>query len=150
MNGVLQTTPAEHVEAAERIAAEAKTVNQQKRRVLKELAGLVGEKLGREATTNFIEYHNDDADMGFMQEVAREVRKKKGETAVVFLTCGSMKESSGQFLVAGKKEVVQGCAKEVAELLEGKGGGGGETFQGKVGSFKKRKEVVKLIQEKSQ
>jgi misacylated tRNA(Ala) deacylase len=51
----------------------------------------------------------------------------------------------GQFILQGPQALVAETGKQVAELLQGKGGGRGNTFQGRAGSFKRRNEVVELL-----
>lgn len=149
LNTILQSNPEGHVAAATRIVGEVKSLAQQNKALLKELAGFLGKELAAVAiSTNdrLVELHREDADMAFLQAVAKIVTDEaKKEDLVLFLTCGGGGGGEAQFLLIGPKEFVQHVGKEVAGLLEGKGGGRPGTFQGKCASLKKRKEVIEML-----
>ncbi|HLO68582.1 MAG TPA: hypothetical protein VK188_16275 [Holophaga sp.] len=111
-----------------------------------ELAGLVVESLAaREGA--LAEHHFEGRDAGFLQKAARrlmEVAPAKG----VFLTATAGGQSFF-VLAAGSAAAldVAGLGRQVAELLEGRGGGSAGFFQGKAGNLARRQEAVARIQE---
>ncbi len=80
--------------------------------------------------------------MGAKQEAAG------GEEEVTVMFLSFSEGEAGQFLLLGPKAFVESVGKDVAAMLQGKGGGRGNTFQGRAGSFKRRKEVVELLKTK--
>lgn len=109
-----------------------------------ELAGLVVESLAaREG--RLAEHHFEGRDAGFLQKAARrlmEAAPAKG----IFLTA----TSGGQHffvLAAGSASTldVAGVGRQVAELLEGRGGGSAGFFQGKAGSLARRQQAVEML-----
>jgi len=65
--------------------------------------------------------------MSFLQSVMKVVTDDtpagKKESLVMFMTCGGAGNSEGQFLLVGPKDFTQAVGKDVAALLDGKGGG---------------------------
>ncbi len=71
LNVILQTSPADHTSSATRIVNEAKTLAQQKKKIMKDLAVFVGQHLIKERNgSKLVELHRDDVDMSFLQGVA--------------------------------------------------------------------------------
>ena len=92
-----------------------------------------------------VEAHVEGRDMAFLQKLARGVLALDPAKAV-FLTS----EASGQglfVLSAGEATQmdVQGLGRQVAAILEAKGGGSGRTFQGKAPTLANRAEALASI-----
>ncbi len=94
----------------------------------------------------FVEAHFDDADMGFLQRVARRFGSAD-HSGIALLTASGAKGSC--FLVAGGKTCavdVQAAGRAVAEALGGRGGGSGSLFQGKVESLSQRPRALLVLE----
>jgi Ser-tRNA(Ala) deacylase AlaX len=88
--------------------------------------------------------HWPGRDLPFLQRVARDVHEREPGLAL-FLTCG---EGDGAFLLsAGEASTldVASAGPRVAEILRGRGGGRGGTFQGKATGLDRRHEVAALL-----
>lgn len=89
--------------------------------------------------------HWAERDLPFLQRVAREFVKLAPDR-VVLLTAGG--EGQGAFLLcAGEKTSldVTAAGRQVAEILEGRGGGSGRIFQGKASALARRMEALARI-----
>jgi len=85
-------------------------------------------------------------DLPFLQRVAREVGQVAPDR-VVLLTAGEGKK--GAFLLgAGERAAIDvpTVGKQVAEILDGRGGGAGRVFQGKAKDLSRREEAVRLLE----
>jgi misacylated tRNA(Ala) deacylase len=145
LNITLQCAAVEHVAAATRINNDVKSLMQQKRKLMKDLAVFIGQNAVREGH-KLVDVHRDDADMSFLQATAKAAQDAAGAAAselVLFLSFSD--GEGGQFILQGPQALVNETGKQVSELLQGKGGGRGNTFQGRAGSFKRRSEVVDLL-----
>ena len=81
----------------------------------------------------------------FLQRLAREL-EALDPTRAVFLTAGEGDE--GFFLLSageGSAVDVPELGPRIAEVLEGKGGGKGRVFQGRVSRLSKRDEAAGLL-----
>jgi len=89
--------------------------------------------------------HWADRDLPFLQRVAREATRLAPQR-VVFLTSGEGEE--GAFLLSAGEAAdmdVPAVGKQVAEVLGGRGGGSGRTFQGKATGLTRRGEALALL-----
>lgn len=89
-----------------------------------------------------LEQHFDDVDTGFLQRVARRLsRAAPGKAA---LLTGSGPKGHAFALAAGEGLALdlQALGREVAGILEGRGGGSGSMFQGTAGSLSRRPDAV--------
>eukprot|EP01087_Luapelamoeba_hula_P019577 TRINITY_DN6495_c0_g1_i2.p1 TRINITY_DN6495_c0_g1~~TRINITY_DN6495_c0_g1_i2.p1 ORF type:complete len:271 (-),score=76.76 TRINITY_DN6495_c0_g1_i2:35-847(-) len=86
LNDSLHTQPSQHVTTTVRMAADIKAFSQQQRSLMKELAGFIARDLfasvggssensaeQQQQPLRFIEYHREDADLGFLQTVASAI-----------------------------------------------------------------------------
>jgi alanyl-tRNA synthetase len=100
-----------------------------------------------EGGEGLVEGHFDAQDAGFLHRLARAWLEAGGE-GIAFLTCANDKGS--YFLLAVDSSgnlVLPDLGPRVAELLDGKGGGKGEIYQGRAGSLEKRGEVMDMLKE---
>ena len=112
-------------------------------------------RLAEEAATRlaaagdpFIEAHFDGVDAGFLQRVGSGIAAAE-EPRLALLTASN--EKGDFFALAASTSCpcdLRLLGGEVAEILEGRGGGSAELFQGKAGSFKKRDNAVRLLKSK--
>ena len=134
-----------------------------------ELAGVVGLKLGQlkqasrrqkalaghlaDAVADglvgrdgpLVEAHFDDADMGFLQRIARRFGASPRE-GLAFLTAEG--EGGSCFVLAAGAEStldVQEAGRRVAAALGGRGGGSGRLFQGKAASLARRTDALEAL-----
>ena len=109
-----------------------------------ELATAAGQALaaGRETVAAA---HWATRDLPFLQRVAREVARLAPDR-VILLTAGEGEQ--GAFLLAAGAQAridLPAAGRRVAELLEGRGGGSGRTFQGKAFRLTRREEALARI-----
>ena len=94
-----------------------------------------------------VEAHFDDADAGFLQSIARRLAERDTSRAGL-LTATS---GSGSFFVlfctAGYDVDLTAIGPQVAELLDGRGGGSANLFQGKAGSLERRREALAVLED---
>jgi Ser-tRNA(Ala) deacylase AlaX len=92
-----------------------------------------------------LDAHFDGVDAGFLKAVAQRLQDALGARVALLTADGA---GGGAFvLVAGADATldVRAAGQRVAELLGGRGGGAGRTFQGRVGSLARRGEAVAAL-----
>jgi len=92
-----------------------------------------------------VEAHFDDADLGFLQQVARRCCASHRAGALLLTASGVQ---GACFVVAAGDESaldVQAAGRRIAAALEGRGGGSGRIFQGKADSLARRVEAVEML-----
>lgn len=96
-----------------------------------------------------IEAHFVDRDLGFLQNVARQLIEHAPEKAV-FLTSAIDSESFFA-LAAGERSGLDAGAvgRELCRPLKGKGGGSGRLFQGRVGDLGGRADALEILRRKA-
>ncbi|HHI68561.1 MAG TPA: hypothetical protein ENJ97_04460 [Planctomycetes bacterium] len=121
-----------------------KALEKERKRLVGEAARLHGEALaGGEG--GLAEGHFPEGDGQFLFLVSKAAfRKSPGK--VLFLTAGG--EGKGFFLLAAGPEWKGDLGKagaEAARIMEGRGGGKGNAFQGKVAGFARREEALDAV-----
>jgi Ser-tRNA(Ala) deacylase AlaX len=125
-----------------------KEAGRRERALLGRLAEVVGEGLVSR-TEAVVEAHFDGGDPGLLQQVARRFAASE-HPGLAFLTASGDKGSF--FVVAaggGGTRDAQTAGRRATEILDGRGGGSGAIFQGKVGSLERRGEVVAALWEEA-
>ncbi len=92
-----------------------------------------------------VDHHLDGQDAGFLGKAARAVLARN-ERKVLLLT--ALKGGQAAFVVAaapGGPLDLAGLGREIAALLDGRGGGNAPVFQGKAGSLERREQAVALL-----
>lgn len=123
---------------------QAKEQGRTVRRLQEELADAAARELAGKGEP-IVEAHWDDRDLPFLQRVAREL-DAVAPSCGALLTAGD--DASGFFLVSAGPSAPLDVAKvgpEVGELLEGRGGGAGRLYQGRVGSWARRDDAVAVL-----
>ncbi|KNC53674.1 alanyl-tRNA synthetase domain-containing protein 1 [Thecamonas trahens ATCC 50062] len=95
--------------------------------------------------------HQPAGDAAFAKSAAARIHETH-PGLVVFVTCGSESGAGIFTLVAAAepgKSLVDAVGKQAASLMDGRGGGKGGKFQGKVANLGARGEVVALIEARS-
>jgi len=72
--------------------------------------------------------------------------KEHTKDCVVMVSAGETK-TGGMFVINGPENIVAAIGPKISEMLEGKGGGKKNRYQGKANSFKKLPDVRKLVEE---
>ncbi len=122
-----------------------KTAERRVHRLERQLARQVARRLGG-ADTPVVEAHFDDTNAGFLQLVARHLSVDAG-ARIAFLTASDAGEHFFLLATGADSSVQLGePGAQVAELLDGRGGGSGTLFQGKAGSLSRRCEAVALLE----
>jgi len=117
----------------------------QERMMRDELADAASDALAHRPE-DLIEAHFKSGDPAFLQSLAHKLQEKS-RTKAALLTAGN--EGDGFFVVVAGDRVgcdVQALGRQVAILLNGKGGGTGRIFQGRVRTLAKRKDALALFQ----
>jgi len=92
-----------------------------------------------------VDHHLEGQDAGFLGKAARAVLARN-ERKVLLLT--ALKGGQAAFVVAaapGGPLDLAGLGREIAALLDGRGGGNAPVFQGKAGSLERREQAVALL-----
>ncbi|KAG0432928.1 hypothetical protein HPB47_020390 [Ixodes persulcatus] len=144
LNTLLKCGPEEHAAMADKLAKSLKLANKNALSVLRDLA-LAEANLFKQLDPlpKFFSFHRREADAEFMSIFANEVGNKD---VLLFLTAGDEK-GSGQFLLAGRDEIVSAYGSRVCQLLDGKGFMKHGKFQGKANCLSKRGKVEDLLRE---
>lgn len=88
--------------------------------------------------------HFDDADAGFLQQVARAIASE-ADDRVALLTAGPGREGAFVVVSGGAGIDLVQAGRAVAEALAGRGGGGGPIFQGKAGDLSRRAAALEVL-----
>lgn len=145
LRATLETSDDEMVQVA---AAKLERLKDAERRVNVLNSALATEAAARLAssTSAVIDGHFDGADASFLQAVARELTARAAER-VALLTATS---PAGSFFVLCRGPEcaidLSAAGQDVAGLLQGRGGGGDEQFQGKAGSLRQRPEAIACLE----
>ncbi|MCB9638364.1 MAG: alanyl-tRNA editing protein [Myxococcales bacterium] len=87
-----------------------------------------------------IVYHREGGDMGFLQRLAGRCQALDA-ARLVLLTASEKSKGEGVFLLVGPEAQVRTYGPQVAETLQGKGGGAKGRFQGKAQRIEGREEI---------
>jgi alanyl-tRNA synthetase len=121
-----------------------KELSRRSRRLAEELADTIAASM-IDSSDPIVDVHWEDRDMAFLLRVARTV------VAAAPRTCGLITASGDGgsiFVVIGGTDSgveLEEIGPRVAEMLDGRGGGRGEIFQGKAGTLERREEAVELL-----
>lgn len=124
--------------------AQLKDAERRRKRLEKELGEAVAASLvHREGA--LVEAHFEDADMGFLQEIARRF-SASSHAGLAFLTAAGAKGACFVVAAGGASAAdAQAAGRKAAEALGGRGGGAGALFQGKAESLARRREAVEAL-----
>lgn len=132
-----------HVQAVERMQAEAKQLDKERRLLQTELASLLGQSLAEGAQPAFL--YRPDAGMEYLRQVAN-VARAANPNLVALLAAGS---GPGVFLLVGPDQKLKQVGPRIAQALGGRGGGSGGLFQGKADKLDNLEEALALLRESS-
>lgn len=144
LRAVLGAADDDLVEAVGLRIQQIKDAQRAERNATEELAVATADRLALEEGPTVVA-HWPTRDLAFLQRVAREL-DRPGSGRVVFLTCGE--GDDGSFVLsagdASGLDVPQ-VGTRVAEVLDGRGGGSGRVFQGRVKALSRRAEAARLL-----
>lgn len=144
LRGVLGVSDDELVGGVESRLDQVKDAGRTIRRLEERLTSLLAERFVASPEAISVE-HLAGHGLPFLQRIAREV-EALDPTRAVFLTAGEGEE--GFFLLAAGADStldVPELGPRIAEVLEGKGGGKGRVFQGRVRRLSRRGEAALLL-----
>ncbi|MBN2495132.1 MAG: alanyl-tRNA editing protein [Deltaproteobacteria bacterium] len=125
LNDLLSCGPADHPAAVSRLQAAIRDAGLQKRRLEAELAEELAARLAAGGQPACLQ--RAEADMGFMQSVARAFLRLRPD-GLALLTGG---QRQGFFVLAGPEVRLDELGAVVAAALHGRGGSGAGLYQGK-------------------
>jgi len=125
--------------------AELKELRRELEQEREAMARTVGESLAA-TPAGLVESHFEDRDGGFLRQVANAANRRD-RSRLVFLTATC--DGGCLFLISGSPtdDRVRDLGPRVAELLGGRGGGRGGSFQGKGDDLTRRDEAVLLLRD---
>lgn len=141
---ILTTGPNEHVKSIERIQKNSKGFQRNCKSFLKEIAKLEALELIETAKTQgYICKHREDGDMDYIN-LFINVLKESVCDCTVLVAAGETKQG-GTFVLNGPESIVANIGPKISEILDGKGGGKKNRYQGKSNSFKRLGDVEQVI-----
>lgn len=143
LRSALDTSDEDLVQITQLKLEQLKEAQRQQKRLSSQLAEAVAETLAGRPDA-LVEAHFDDAEMSFLQQVARRVTGD-GREGVLFLTA-SHGDDHFFVLACGPGGAIDlpALGKEVATALGGRGGGSGQLFQGKTASLAERERALEI------
>lgn len=145
LRGVLGVSDAELVEAAQGRLDQLKAANRAVRQAEGAYAAALGVNWASRDGSVFVE-HWSDKELPFLQSVARALLEERPD-AVCFFTAG---EGEGAFVLSAgvaSEADVPALGARVAEILSGRGGGKGQTYQGRASDLGRRHEAASVLEE---
>ena len=143
---LLSTGPEEHVKSIEKIQKNAKSLQRSCKSYLKEIAKLEALQMVDVAKSEgYICRHREDGDMDYINVFINELKEHTNEC--VMLVSGGDNKMGGMFILTGPENVVVNAGPKISELLDGKGGGKKNRYQGKAGNFKKISQAENILKD---
>ncbi|MGM0556472.1 MAG: alanyl-tRNA editing protein [Myxococcota bacterium] len=146
INEILSCGPDDYLHTISKLIDDAKTAQRELRSAREELSARLGRALARQ-NGRFVAAHRSERDFKFLEAVAVAALDVDG-TDVVFLTASESPSGEGVFLLAASAEFVDAHGDDVAEMLDGRGGGRPGRYQGKAGAIQGREEVIDFLRDK--
>lgn len=140
---LLGASDQELVPALQEKLSQLAELGRQLRRTQEAWAELLGRELARQAGP-LASWHGQGVELPFLQAVAKAFL---GSCPGGVLLATSEGGNSGFFLLAGQRPDLPALGKAVAEVLGGRGGGTGATYQGKCPSLAQRQRALERLQE---
>ena len=143
---ILSTGPDDHVKSIEKIHKNSKGLQRNCKSFLKEIAKLEAAQLVELAKKQgYICKHREDGDMDYINVFVNELREHE-KNCLMMVATGEIK-TGGMFVVNGPENIVTKIGPKISEVLDGKGGGKKNRYQGKAASFKKLSDVETIIKD---
>lgn len=141
---LLGAPDAELAAVAEQKLAQLQAADRRARHLEDALAEALAEALASRPEA-VVDHHLEGQDAGFLGKVARAALARNGRKALLLT---GLKGGQAAFVVAaapGGPLDPAVLGREIAALLEGRGGGNAPVFQGKAGSLERRGEALALL-----
>ena len=143
---ILSTGPDDHVISIEKIHKSSRGLQRNCKSFLREIAKLEALQVIETAKLKgYICKHRDDGDMDYINVFVNELNEHVKD-CVLMISTGEIK-TGGMFVINGPENIISTIGPRVSQVLEGKGGGKKNRYQGKASSFKKLSDVEKIIEE---
>jgi Ser-tRNA(Ala) deacylase AlaX len=140
LNSLLSCGPDDYVDSVSKLIDDAKSAERDLRSAREELSARLGRALARE-NGRMVVAHRAEEDFKFLESVAQSALDVDG-TDVVLLTASQKPTGEGIFLLASTAEFVDEVGDDIAEILEGRGGGRPGRYQGRANAVEKREDAV--------
>jgi len=145
LRGLLSCGAEEHFEMIKKSQTEYRTLAKAHKNLQSEVAIFLAEKLlstNEKEPHRVISLHREDADIAFFSSIANSILKESPNSVCLFM---SGQGGEGMFLLQTQSDDIVPFGKKVAELLNGRGGGKNNRFQGKVKDLEKFPEAVEYL-----
>lgn len=145
---VLSCGPDEHASRVEKLFETQKLIFRDLKATQTELAESVAKDLLTQCeshSTNVVHYHRTGGDLAFLQTVLGHLNAFK-ESIVIILAI-SQAQDEGIILLAGPAAFIAQHGKQLAQLIDGKGGGRNGVFQGKAKALDNLDAMVTRVKE---
>jgi len=146
LRGLLSCGSDEFVETVTRSQSDAKFMIKENKSLKQEVSEYRAKDLVKQAKDNnstVISLLMEDSNLQSLLSIAQIILKEY-EEAICLLACGNPK-GEGQFVVVSSKLDVAPIGKEIATCLDGRGGGKGTRFQGKVNNLSKFNDAIEIV-----
>lgn len=110
-----------------------------------ELAEAMAKDLLAQCGSGVVHYHRTGGDLAFLQTVLGHLDAIKDSVVIVLAI--SQAQDEGIFLLAGPAAFVTQHGKQLAQVIDGKGGGRNGVFQGKAKALSKLDDMVARLKE---
>mmetsp|Transcript_36602 Transcript_36602/g.91760 ORF Transcript_36602/g.91760 Transcript_36602/m.91760 type:complete len:452 (-) Transcript_36602:48-1403(-) len=128
----------QHLDAVQKLQLDLRNERRSRTRVETAFASATASRLhaqARSSPDHVVLYTTEEFDNAFIQAVSVQVEalnKEMGSTdSTVFLSCTTAGSTAGTFVIIGPESLLREHGKEVSSLVDGKGGGRGQRFQGR-------------------
>lgn len=139
LNRLLTTPPAEHAASVERLLADQKRLAKARQAVLRELATHLGRAVG-EGDAAVVHVEREGADLSVLRAIADAALRLRPDLRLLLT-------GDGVFMVAGPAPVVQAAGPDIAAILDGRGGGRGDRYQGKAARLGAASEALQRLRD---
>lgn len=142
--------PSFHIDLAKKLQANQKSSRSAFVKCLKEIAVHEANKLKSlvEKPRWYSLHRNDGIEPDFINTFLKHAPTTSdsddSDLALLFLTVGD-DTNKGQLVLQGRSEVISDLGPKICEILDGKGNGKGQRFQGKVNNLRRTDECEKII-----
>lgn len=144
LNNLLNGGPEYHIDLIKKLQANTKVSLRLLKNLSKEIAAYEAEKFKQtEDKRYYLLHRHDGLDVDFINIF---LRNANSVDTLFFVTVGD-ETNKGQLLLQGPPTAITALGDKICTLLDGKGSGKGNRFQGKVNNLKKTCECDKLVVE---
>lgn len=141
LSELLSSGPEDHVALVEGLQRSLKEAERAERRLRAELLDLRAQALVAGEPARIV-WHEAGADMGALHALAGHLERL--QPGVLMILTAGPDQGAGVFLVAGPADEVAQVGPQVAQVLEGRGGGRPGRYQGKGAKIERRRDLEDL------